>query len=170
MLGAVVGTIVDKEPHWTAAADERALEHGEEGGGVLRVREGGEGNRPGGIVDECNEVGLSPSAPVAHGGAVHDIALPALAGVAEGEPAPVGGDGVIGVFVEESFAREQPVHGRGREGVVDAALAGGLDEGVDRQRGVLGLERDELLGDLWRQAPGLAAVGACLRVQGVEAA
>ena len=63
---------------------------------------------------------------------MHDIALPALAGVAEGEPAPVGGDGLIGVFVEESFAREQPVHGRGGEGVVDAALAGGVDEGVDR--------------------------------------
>ena len=101
---------------------------------------------------------------------MHDIALPALAGVAEGEPAPVGGDGFIGMFVEESFAREQAVHGRGREGVVDAALARGLDEGVDRQRGVLGLERDELLGDLGGQAPGLAPVGATLRVQGLEAA
>ena len=84
------------------------------------------------MIEEGDEVGLSPSTPVADLGAVHDIALPALAGVAEGEPAPVGGDGLIGVFVEESFAREQPVHGRGGEGVVDAALAGGVDEGVDR--------------------------------------
>ena len=54
--------------------------------------------------------------------------------------------------------------------MVDAALAGGVDEGVDRQRGVLGLERDELLGELWGQAPRLAPVGATLRVQSVEAA
>ena len=101
---------------------------------------------------------------------MHDIALPALAGVAEGEPAPVGGDGFPGEFVEESFAREQPVHGRRREGVVDAALAGGVDEGVDRQRAALGLERDELLGDLGGQAPRLAPVGASLRVQGLEPA
>ena len=47
---------------------------------------------------------------------MHDIALPALAGVAEGEPAPVGGDGFIGMFVEESFAREQAVHGRTARG------------------------------------------------------
>ena len=134
------------------------------------MREGGEGDGPGGVVDERDEVGLSPSTPIADLGAVHDIALPALAGVAEGEPAPVGGDGFIGMLVEESFAREQPVHGRGREGVLDAALASGLDEGIDRQRAVLGLERDELLGDLGGQAPGLAPVGAALWVQGVEPA
>ena len=58
------------------------------------------------------------------------------------------GVGLAGVFVEQALAREQPVHGRGGKGVVDAALAGGADEGFDRERGVLGLERDEQLGDL----------------------
>ena len=56
------------------------------------------------------------------------------------------------------------------EGVVDAALACDVDEGVDRKRGVVGFERDEELGDLGGQAPGLAAVGAALRVQRLEPA
>ena len=74
------------------------------------------------------------------------------------------------MFVEQALAREQPVHGRGGKGVVDAALAGGADEGFDRERGVLGLERDEQLGDLGGQASGQAAVSAGLRVQRLKPA
>ena len=37
--------------------------------------------------------------------------------------------GSLGVFVEQALAREQAVHGGGGERVVDAALAGGFDEG-----------------------------------------
>ena len=54
--------------------------------------------------------------------------------------------------------------------LVDAVRAGGLDELIDRQRGVLGLDLDESLGDLGGHAPGLAAVGAALRVQRLEPA
>ena len=101
---------------------------------------------------------------------MHDIAHPQLAGVLEGESSPVGGDGVGGARVEQPFAREQPVHGRRRKRVVDAAFAGGLDEGFDRQCGLLALEGEEPLGDLGGQTPGPAAVGAGLRVQRVEPA
>ena len=134
------------------------------------MREGGEGDDPGGIVDEGDEVGLSALAPVADLGSVHDIAHPQLAGVAEGESSPVGGDGVAGVFVEQALAREQAVHGGGGEGVIDAALACDANQGIDRECGLLGLERDEQLGDLGGQAPGLAAVGAGLRIQRLEPA
>ena len=53
---------------------------------------------------------------------------------------------------------------------VDAALACDANQGVDRQCGLLGLERNEQLGDLGGQAPGLAAVGAGLRIQRLEPA
>ena len=82
-------------------------------GGVFGEGEGGEGDDPGGIVDEGDEEGLSALAPVADLGSVHDVGHPQLAGVAEGESSPVGGDGVAGAFVEQAFAREQAVHGRG---------------------------------------------------------
>ena len=113
---------------------------------------------------------FSAPASVAHLRPVHHVAHPQLAGVAEGEASPVGGDGLTGALVEQPFAREQPVHGGGGERVVDAALAGGADEGFDRERGVLGLEREEQLGDLGGQASGQAAVGAGLRVQRLEPA
>ena len=54
--------------------------------------------------------------------------------------------------------------------MLDAALAGGADEGLDRQRGLLGLERDEPLCDLGGQSPGRAALGAGLRIQRLEPA
>ena len=64
-------------------------------------------------------------------------------GVAEGELMPVGGSGVAGAFVKQAFVREPPVHGRRCEGMVDAAFAVGADEGFDRERGPLGLGRNE---------------------------
>ena len=101
---------------------------------------------------------------------MHDIAHPQLAGVAEGEASPVGGGGLAGALVEQPLAREQPVRRGGGEWVVDTALAGGADEGFDRQCGLLGVERDEQLRDLGGQSPGLGAVGAGLRIQRLERA
>ena len=103
-------------------------------------------------------------------GPCHHIAHPHLAGVAEGESLPVGTGGLVGAFVEQAFAREQAVHGRAGERMVDAVFACGVDESFDRERGVLGLERDEQLGDLGWQTPGLAAVGAGLGIQRLEPA
>ena len=51
LVGAVVGTIVDEQPHGQSAPGDGLLEHGQERGGVLGVGEGGEGNHPGGVVD-----------------------------------------------------------------------------------------------------------------------
>ena len=104
LLGAVVRPVVDEQSHRESPARDGLFEHGQERGGVLRVGEGGEGNHPGGVVDECNEVGLSAPAPVADLRPVHDIAHPQLAGVAVGEASPVGGDGVAGTSVEQPFA------------------------------------------------------------------
>ena len=140
LLGAVVGPVVAIQPSREPAARDGLLEHGQERGGALGVREGGEGNHSGGVVDEGDEEGLSAPAPVAHLRPVHHVAHPQLAGVAEGEASPVGGDGLTGAFVEHPFAREQPVHGGGGKGVVDAAFVYGADEGLDRQCGLLGLQ------------------------------
>ena len=170
LLGAEVRAVVGVQPGGQPPARDGVLEHGQEGGGVLGVGEGGEGNHPGGVVDERDEEGFSAPAPVADLRPVHHVTHPQLAGVAEGEPSPVGGHGLAGAFVEQPFAREQPVHRGGGEGVVGAALAGGFDERFDRQRGPFGLERDEQLGDLGGQAPGPAAVGAGLGVQRLEPA
>ena len=170
LLGAEVRPVVDVEPGGQAAPRDGLLEHGQQRGGVLRVGEGGEEDDAGGVVDERDEERLSAPAPVADFGAVHHIAHPKLPGVTEGEPSPVGSDGLTGALVEQALAREQPVHGRGGKRVVDAAFAGDGDEGFDRARGLLGLERDEQLGDLGGQAPGLAAVGTGLRIQRLEPA
>ena len=119
LLGAVVGAVVDEQSHGQPPACDGVFEHGQERGGALGVCEGGKGDDAGGIVDECDEEGLSAPAPVAHLRPVHDIAHPQLAGVAVGEASPVGGDGLAGARVEQPLAREQPVHRRGGKGVVD---------------------------------------------------
>ena len=174
-MRAVVGTVVDVEPQRKPAAGERALEHRQERGGALGEVEGGEGEHAGGIVDEGHEEGLSASAPIADLRSVHDIAHPQLAGVAEGEASPVDGDGLAGAFVEKAFAREQPMHCRGSQRALDPALARCADEGVDRERGLLGLQPHEQLGDVGGQhvggqAAGPAAVDTGLRIQRLEAA
>ena len=121
--------IFGEQSHGESPACDGLLEHGQERGGVLRVGEGGEGEDAGGVVDERDEEGFSAPAPVGDLRSVHHVAHPQLAGIAEGEASPVSGDGVAGVFVEQALAREQAVHGGGGERVVDAALAGGFDEG-----------------------------------------
>ena len=99
---------------------------------------------------------------------MHDVAHPQLAGVAEGEAAAVGA--VRGLLVEQAPAAEEPMHGRGGERVIDAAVSSCPDDGAHRPGGVVGLERNEALGDLGRQAAGLSPVGARLGVEGLEAA
>ena len=170
LVRAVVGTVIDVKSQRQAPAGERALEHRQERGGALGEVEGGEGERAGGIVDKGNEEGLSAPAPIADLRSVHDIAHPQLAGVAEGEASPVDGDGLAGVFVEKAFAREQPMHRRGSQRALDPALARRADEGVDRERGLLGLQPHEQLGDVGGQAAGPAAVDTGLRIQRLEAA
>ena len=146
LSGAVVGAVVDIEALGDAAADEGVGEHGEEGLDVLRGGEGGEGDDTGGVVDEGDEVALSPRSAVTDLRPVHDIAHPQLAGVAEGEAAAVGA--VVGLGIEQALAMEQPVHGGGGEGVVDAFVAGGADDGAYRPGGIVDLERDETRGEL----------------------
>ena len=68
--------IIDEQPHGEPPAGDGLLEHGQERGGVLRVGEGGEGDDPGGVVDEREEEGPSAPAPVADLRSVHDIAHP----------------------------------------------------------------------------------------------
>ena len=91
-------------------------------------------------------------------GPVHDVAHPQLAGVAEGEAAAVGA--VRRLLVEQALAAEEPMHGRRGERVIDAAVSSCPDDGAHRPGGVVGLERNEALGDLGRQAPGLSAISA----------
>ena len=170
LVRAVVGTVVDVEPQRKSPAGECALEHREERGGALGEVEGGEGEHAGGIVDEGHEEGLSASAPIADLRSVHDIAHPQLAGVAESEASPVDGDGLAGAFVEKAFAREQPMHRRGSQRALDPALARRADEGVDRERGLLGLQPHEQLGDIGGQTARPAAVDTGLRIQRLEAA
>ena len=122
------------------------------------------------MIDKGDEEGLSASAPIADLWSVHDIAHPQLAGVAEGEASPVDGDGLAGAFVEKAFAREQPMHRGGSQRALDPALARCADEGVDRERGLLGLQPHEQLGDVGGQAAGPAAVDTGLRIQRLEAA
>ena len=69
LLGAVVGAVVGAQSHGEPPACDGLLEHGQEGGGVVRVGEGGEGDDAGGIVDERDEeaffgagAGRAPSA------------------------------------------------------------------------------------------------------------
>ena len=148
--------------------NEGVGEHGEEGLDVLRGGEGGEGDDAGGVVDEGDEVGLSPGSAVTDLRPVHDIAHPQLAGIAEGEAAAVGA--VVGLGIEQALAVEQPVHGGGGEGVVDAGVAGGADDGAHRPGWIGDLEPNETRGELWGHAPGVAAVGARFGVQRLEAA
>ena len=168
LTGAVGGAIVDVEALGQPAADKGVLEHGQEGLHVLGGGEGGEGDDAGGVVDEGNEVGLAPAPAEPDLGPVHDVAHPQLAGVAEGEAAAVGA--VRGLLVEQAPAAEEPMHGRGGERVIDAALAGSLDDGAHRPCRIVDLQRNEALGDLGRQAAGLSPVGARLGVEGLEAA
>ena len=168
LAGAVGGAVVDIQALRQAAADQRVLEHGQEGLDVLGHGEGGEGDDPGGVVDEGDEVGLATAPAVADLGPVHDVAHPQLAGLAEGEAAPVGA--VRRLAVEQPLAAQQPVHGGRGERVTDALLGGRADDRAHRPGRVVGLQRDQALGDLGRQPPGLPAVGARLGVESLEAA
>ena len=58
----------------------------------------------------------------------------------------------------------------GASGALDPALARRADEGVDRERGLLGLQPHEQLGDIGGQTARPAAVDTGLRIQRLEAA
>ena len=62
------------------------------------------------------------------------------------------------------------MHGGGGEGVVDAGVAGGADDGAHRRGWIVEHERDETRGEFGGHAPGLAAGGARVGVQRLEAA
>ena len=168
MTGAVGASVVDVQAGREAAPDQRVLEHRQERRSVLRHGEGGERDDAGGVVDEGDQVGLAPGSAVPDLGSVHDVAHPHLAGMPEGEAAAIRPVGRL--LVEQALAAEEAVHGGRGERVVDTLLLDLLDDGANRQCVVLGLQRDEALGDLGRQPPGLPPVGAGLGVERVEAA
>ena len=62
------------------------------------------------------------------------------------------------------------MHRRGSQRALDPALARDGDEGVDRERGLLGLQPHEQLGDIGGQTARPTAVDAGLRIQRLEAA
>ena len=141
----------------------------QEGRVVLGQGEAGEGDHPGGIVYEGDQVGLAPTAALPDLGSVHDVAHPKLARLAIGEAPPVGTAGRRGP-VEKPLAGQKPVYrGRG-ERMIDPFVLCRLDDGPHRTGGVPGFQRDQAIGDLGRQAPGLAAIGTGLRIKRIEAA
>lgn len=117
------------------------------------------------------EVGLAPLVAHRDGGTVHDVTHPQLAGAGEGEAPSVLAGGFGGGLAHQVRAAQQPVHGGAWWGLgAQAALDGGADEDRDGQlRGLL-LEADQGVGEQRGQRPGLAAVGARLRQQRIEAA
>ena len=173
VLGSIVGAVVDVQPLRDAAADQRLLEHRQEGHGVLGGCEGGERTHAGGVVEEADEVAAPAPASVGDRGAVHDVAHPQLPGKPVGEPAPVGAVTSGGGLAHQALGAQQPVHGGVRQahavGEV-AAADGARDDLPDRPGRVLGLERDQQLGGLRWQPPGPTEVGAPLGIQGIEAA
>ena len=62
------------------------------------------------------------------------------------------------------------MHRGGSQRALDPALARRADEGVDRERGLLGLQPHEQLGDIGGQTARPAAVDTGLRIQRLEAA
>ena len=75
------------------------------------------GDDPGGIVNEGDQVGLALASAHPHGGAVHHVAHPHLAGPREGEAAAVGLTGGVCGFVHQAVAGQQAMDGgRGNSG------------------------------------------------------
>ena len=174
MLGAVVGAVIDVQALRQSTAHQRMLEHRQERGGVLGQGERGVGHHAGGVVEEGDEVGLAPGAPGdGHGRTMHDIAHPQLAGVREGEAAPIGGRGGIGALAHQALAREQAMHARhGQHQLVGQRSAGAClrDDAAHRQCRVLLLDRDQQLGHVVGDLARPAAVGTRLGAQRIEAA
>jgi hypothetical protein len=125
VLGAVIGPVVHIQALRQSAAQDGLAEHRQEGLGVLRQGKGGRGDDPGGIVDEGDQVGLTPGA-ITHRNArpVHDIAHPQLPGLGEGEAAPVAIARILLGPDHQAMAGEQPMHGGGRQRQVRGHLGG----------------------------------------------
>ena len=62
VAGAIRAAVVDVEPLGNAAAQDRPLEDGQEGGDRLAAREGRVRDHAGGIVEQRDEVRLVPPA------------------------------------------------------------------------------------------------------------
>ena len=97
-----------------------------------------------------------------------DVAHPQLAGLLEGEAAAVGAVGRL--LVEQALAAEEPVHGGRGERMIHTVLAGLLDDPAHRPCRIVGLQLDEVRGDLGRKPPGLPPVGSRLGVERIEPA
>jgi hypothetical protein len=164
VLGAVVGPVVDVQPLRQSAAQDRLSQHRQKGGGVFGECEGGVGNDAGRIVEEGDEVGLAPSAPVRQdSGPVHRVAHPQLPGPGEGEAAPIALARVFRGLRHEAMAGEQAMHRRARQRQAVGyrrGLPGLADDQLHREaRGAL-FGRQQRLDRRRGQGPGSAAVGA----------
>ncbi len=74
------------------------------------------GDDPRSIVEEGDQIGLATSSVADQDfGAVHDIAHPQLAGLLEGEAAPITLGACLARDVHQSMAHEQPMDGGGRQ-------------------------------------------------------
>ena len=102
---------------------------------------------------------------------MHDVAHPQLAGMGEGEAAPVlVVTGVLGGSVHQAGSAEQAMHGRGGQRHAVGHRAHRADELGDRQMGLLLLQAQQRIGQRLGQRAGLASVGSALGGQSVEAA
>ncbi len=171
--GAEIRTVIDVEFSGIAPLQQGKLEHRQEGGGVLREREGRMRDDSRAVIYERQEIRLAPPpVPVAALRAVHDVRHPEIARVRVLEAPPVLRRRSV-VIPHQPFAGQEAVNGRGRQGHVrgDVAVLPDPGDGVaDAERGVLPLHGDQRLGRLDRQPPRLSVVAPPLREERVEAA
>ena len=174
VLRAVVRAVVDVQAHGATASLERLLEDGQKCLGALCQGESGVGDDAGSIIEEGDQVGLAPLAPLAdgHRRSVHHIAHPQFPGPGEGKAAAV--VAFLGsTLAHQPRAAEQAVHGGARQRLGwrrDAALEGQADELRDGELGHLLLELEQAIGNRRRQRPRVPAVGARFGQQRVKAA
>ena len=103
---------------------------------------------------------------------MHDIAHPQLPGLGEGEAAPVGVRLFAPGLVHQAMAGEQAVDRRQRQGEILRDLLAGAclaDEQLHRKLGVTLLDLQQHVDDLRGQRTRLAAVGARLGQERIEA-
>ena len=90
-----------------------------------------------------------------------------------GEAPPVGAVAGSGRLAHQALGAQQPMHGRVREmhAVGEVAAGYGATDHLPYRPGwMLGLDRDQQLGDLRRQPARATTIGACPGIQRIEAA
>jgi len=166
VVGTVVGAVIDIQSLREASSQDRLLEYGQKRLGVLRMGESSMRDEARGIIQKADEIALAPSAPGdGHGRAVHHIAHPQLPGTCEGKAAAVLLARLLGAPLHQAVAGEQAVHARGRQVLAlghRPQCAGLGDDQTHRQRRVVLLDREQLLGDGGRDRPWGATIGARL--------